>query len=79
MGVETSVLSPHKTIFATSQSCKVVDNSSLMHEEEEKSWSCDLSVFLIGYFQHILCKQAKLWDVSMKTVLVFKLQHDQDT
>lgn len=37
MGVETSVLSPHKTFFATSQSSKVVDNSSLMHEEEEKS------------------------------------------
>lgn len=40
-----------------------------LHIGEEESQSCGLLVYLIGYFQDILCKQAKKCDVFMKTVL----------
>ena len=58
MGEENTVRSPPKNILRTSQRCKADNNSSLRHEEVE-SWSWGFSVYLIGYLQDILCKQAK--------------------
>lgn len=61
-GEKTSFLSsppPHrkkKNIVRTSESCKAVNNTSLTHEDASLSWV--LSVYLIGYFQDILCRQA---------------------
>jgi len=53
---EKRILSP-KEHLRTSLSCKADNNSSLRHEEvESQSWG--FSVYLIGYFQDILCKQA---------------------
>jgi len=57
MGEENTVRSPPKNIFRTSQGCKADNNSSLRHEEvESRSWG--FSVYLIGYLQDMLCKQA---------------------
>ena len=56
MGEENTVGSPQKNILKTSQSCKADNNSGLRHEEvESRSWG--FSVYLIGYFQDILCRQ----------------------
>jgi len=61
MGEENTVRSPSKNILRTSQSCKADNNSSLRQEEvESRSWS--FSVYLIGYLQDILCKQANEWE-----------------
>ena len=60
-GEENTVRSPLKNILRTSQSCKVDNNSSLRHEGvESRSWG--FSVYLIGYLQDILCKQANEWE-----------------
>jgi len=58
MGEKHTVRSPpKKTNLRTSRSCKADSNSSPRHEEvESRSWG--FSVYLIGYFQDILCKQA---------------------
>ena len=57
MGEENTVRSLPKNIVRTSRSCKVDNDSSLRHEEvESRSWG--FLVYLIGYFQRILCKQA---------------------
>ena len=57
MGEENTLRSPPKSILRTFQGCKADNNSSLRHEEvESRSWG--FSVYLIGYFQDILCKQA---------------------
>ena len=57
MGEENTLRSPPKSFLRTFQSCKADNNSSLRHEEvESRSWG--FSVYLIGYFQDILCKQA---------------------
>jgi len=57
MGEENTLRSPPKSILRTFQSYKADNNSSLRHEEVESLfWS--FSVYLIGYFQDILCKQA---------------------
>ena len=57
MREENTVRSPPNNILRTSRSCKVENDSSLRHEEvESRSWG--FSVYLIGSFQDILCKQA---------------------
>ena len=54
MGEETSVRSPPKNIFRTSQSCEAVSNSSLRPEEVENwSWGRPFSLF-----QDVLCEKA---------------------
>ena len=61
MGEENTVRSPPKNILTTSQSCKTDNNSSVRHEEvESRSWG--FPVYLIGYLQDILCKQANEWE-----------------
>jgi len=61
MGGEITVRSPPKDILRTSQSCKA-DNSSSLRHEEVKSQSWGFPVYLIGYLQDILCKQANEWE-----------------
>jgi len=57
MGEENTLRSPPKSILRTFQSSEADNNSSLRHEEvESQFWG--FSVYLIGYFQDILCKQA---------------------
>ena len=56
---------PPKNTFRISQNCKAVNYSNHTHEEEE-SWSCSLSVYLIGYFQDISCKAANECDDPWK-------------
>ena len=61
MGEEITVRSPPKDILRTSQNCKADNNSSLRHEEvESRCWG--FPVYLIGYLQDILCKQANEWE-----------------
>ena len=57
MGEGNTVWRLPKNILRTLRSCQVDNDSSLRHEEVE-SWSWGFSVYLIGYFQDILCKQA---------------------
>jgi len=57
MREENTVPSPPKNILKTSQSCKADNNSNPRHEVvESRSWG--FSVYLIGYFQNILRRQA---------------------
>ena len=61
MGEEITVRSPPKNILRIAQSCQVGNNSSLRHEEvESRPWG--FPVYLIGYLQDILRKQANEWE-----------------